>query len=805
MSTIVGYLVGQVGQLSGARFAIPEGGLIIGCDPNHADLVVEHSLVSRRHARIAPGKDGKLYLIDLQSRNGTHLNGRRITAPVVLSAGDKIDFGGERKAVFVLESAESESVTGILKQAFGENFAPIKWKPGDVIGGKYEVLGTLGKGGFGVVYLVYNHEAHALCALKTFRDEFLADGNVRKAFKKEALLWVNLERHPFILSATWVQEFSGRLFVAMDYVAPDNQGRVSLAHHLAKAGGPLDPDQVLEWAVQFSLGMEHANAHGIKCHRDIKPANILITQDGTLKITDFGLAAAAEVACRKGGGIAKSLVTGSENEGFSFSAIEVDGMTRCGTLGYMPPEVFRGEPADIRGDIYSFGLVLWQMGRGSRIPPFLPPYPRDIGNFPRNVYERQMDESLPRIKRPLWPVVKRCLRAKPTKRYGDFGELRDDLAAILRKRTGRTVRVPEVSERSAAFWNNKGASLDALGRHDEAIGCFDKALEIDPRDAAAWINKGVSLDSLGRREEAIGCYDKALEIDPRDAAAWSNKGGSLNSLGRHDEAIGCFDKALEIDPRDVAAWYNKGNALGDLGRRDEAIGCYDKALEIDPRYAVAWDNKGLALHSLGRHEEAIGRYDKALQIDPRDAAAWSNKGNALVDLGRRDEAIGCFDKALEIDPRYTVAWNNKGRALHRLGRYEKAIRCYDKVLAIDPRYAVAWDNKGLALHSLGRHEEAIGCYDKALEIDPRDAAAWSNKGGSLNSLGRREEAIGCYDKALEIDPRDVAAWYNKALAEDATGESSAAVRSYRRFIELAPAQNAKQVAYARQRLEELEK
>ena len=164
------------------------------------------------------------------------------------------------------------------------------YKKGDVIGGKYEVHGTLGMGGFGVVLLATERDTNELRALKTFRDEFLADPASRDAFKKEALLWVNLEEHPFILAARWVETFSGRLFVAMDYIAPDAERRVNLADHLRSAK-PVSPERAAEWAIQFCMGMEHANAHGIRCHRDIKPANILIAQDGTLKIADFGLAA----------------------------------------------------------------------------------------------------------------------------------------------------------------------------------------------------------------------------------------------------------------------------------------------------------------------------------------------------------------------------------------------------------------------------------------------------------------------------------------------------------------------------------
>src|SRR6266496_1566080 len=98
------------------------------------------------------------------------------------------------------------------------------YKKGDVIGGKYYVHRILGMGGFGIVLCVSERGSNRLGALKTFRGEFLADDRAREAFKREALLWVNLEEHPYILSAKWVEEFSGRLFVMMDYVAPDAEG-----------------------------------------------------------------------------------------------------------------------------------------------------------------------------------------------------------------------------------------------------------------------------------------------------------------------------------------------------------------------------------------------------------------------------------------------------------------------------------------------------------------------------------------------------------------------------------------------------
>jgi serine/threonine protein kinase len=184
-------------------------------------------------------------------------------------------------------------------------------------------------------------------ALKTFRDEFLDNPKAREAFKKEALLWVNLEDHPFILPAKFVVEISGRLFVFMEYIAPDAQGRANLADHLAQTVGPLDTGHTLKWAFQFCLGMEHAQGHGIQCHRDIKPANIFITKDGSLRIGDFGLSRAAETAWCQSHSHNGSLVKGSGEN--SFCLMQSDGKFRSGTPGYMAPEVYRFEGADYLG------------------------------------------------------------------------------------------------------------------------------------------------------------------------------------------------------------------------------------------------------------------------------------------------------------------------------------------------------------------------------------------------------------------------------------------------------------------------
>jgi len=699
------------------------------------------------------------------------------------------------------------------------------YERGDIIAGKYEVCDTLGEGGFGLVYSAYHRDTNSVVAMKTFRDEFLADGKAREAFKKEVLLWKSLDEHPFVLAARWVDEPAGRLFVAMDYVAPDQRKQVNLADHIRHASGPIDTETALRWAIQFCYGMEHVNSHGIKCHRDIKPTNILITQDGTLKIADFGLAAAAEIAW-EGRGV--SFVTSGKDGRPGYSLLATEGKSICGTPGYIPPEIYRGERADVRSDIFSFGLVLWQMASGSLTPPFyVPARGRDeehIRQQLKAIYNEQMTGQVPFVDSPMKSIIERCLTIEPSKRHANFTDLRGQLASIYYSLTRRTVEVPPVGEKTSEFWNNKGASLNSLGRYDEGIACLDKALEIDPRYTYAWNNKGISFASLGRHDEAIGCFNKALEIDSRYAAAYAasrndkginlhsldlydegmggvqkalervqryayvlgNKGNSLNSLGCYDEAIDCSNKALEMAPRLASAWCNKGIGLASLGRYDEAVGCLNKTLEIDLRNTVAWYNKGFILRSLGHYEEAIDCYSKALDIDPRFAAAWNEKGINLHSLGRYGEALDCFNKALEIDPRNDIACFNKGLSLGSLGRHDEAIDYYNKALDIDPRYVDALNNKGASLNSIGHYDEAIGCLNLALEIEPRLVHAWNNKSISLRFLGRYDEAIDCCDKALEIDARFAITWFGKGASLAYLGRYGEALDCFNKALEIDP-------------------
>ncbi len=178
-------------------------------------------------------------------------------------------------------------------------------------------------------------------------------------------------------------------------------------------------------------------------------------------------------------------------------------------------------------------------------------------------------------------------------------------------------------------WFNRGVALEKMGKSDQAVECFDKALVENPNDSWAWFNKGVSLHRLGSLGEALYCYDRALEYNPNDPDLLSNKGIALRTMGQPEKAIECYKKALGINPRDSGIWSNMGVTYRVLGDTSEALKCYDKALELDEYDLAVWLNKGAALQSLERYDEAIQCYEAVLKITPYHPVALRNKEFAM--------------------------------------------------------------------------------------------------------------------------------------------------------------------------------
>lgn len=146
-----------------------------------------------------------------------------------------------------------------------------------------------------------------------------------------------------------------------------------------------------------------------------------------------------------------------------------------------------------------------------------------------------------------------------------------------------------IRDKNAGVWYHRGQALCNDGKFDDAVACYDRALELSPADPLLWRRRGFALLKAGGCREAIASFDRALALDPDDAVTWQRKGYALACLGRSEEAIACYDEALARNPEHILAWQSRGWVLGILCRYAEAVDCYEEILSIDPeRISAAW-------------------------------------------------------------------------------------------------------------------------------------------------------------------------------------------------------------------------
>ena len=558
---------------------------------------------------------------------------------------------------------------------------------GDWIADRYEVF-DVHTGGMGLVYVVYDHQGASnqrVLAIKTLRDQFLRDRKSIARFTTECGAWIKLDRHPNIVRAFSVQEFEGKPHAVLELVTGGDLRRW--------IGTPrLDLRQVLRFAVQFCLGMEHAMQKGLHCHRDIKPENLLVSDGGTLKITDFGLAkvkdevppsdhetepipledggeepprdppepepvpppiedhgwgdfaaqpaetidlpaspragrpdpaeakvvnrlptvtwASARSAVNSGlggeeGNLLSELLAGKSVGGDR--AVTRDGVM-LGTGPYMAPEQFRDAKAvDFRADIYSFGVVLFEMIAGNR--------PFDADSFVKlaKLHERTAPPSLvksitgrnAKLAKPVDRIVQRCLAKPPGKRYQSYGELRRALARCLWKLARESIVPPTELELEAWELTNKGASLGTLGRLDEERACYEASIGIMPDYVPSWFNQAASLGSAGCHEQAIDLAEVALHLNPASVPALINKALALDALRRTDEALRLLDMAARLQPHDPEVWYGRAFVLLGRGNLEGAKSALTQVLRLRPTYPEA-------LYALGVVTSRIAPWPEAL-------------------------------------------------------------------------------------------------------------------------------------------------------------------------------------------------
>ncbi len=356
-----------------------------------------------------------------------------------------------------------------------------KFKKGDLISKRYKIEAILGKrreGGMGELYLCRDLLKNQTIVLKTFKKKYLNNPLVVDRFKYESLAWILLGKHPFIVNAYYVIKLDKRIYIALEYIEPDEKGRNTLKDYYKDE---ISLKQALIWSIQFCSGMEYANSKGIEVHFDIKPSNIMITKDKILKISDFGLARVWENAEPINDW--KSLIN-SCAENLSFVCVHNE-KPIVGSPPWMAPERFEGK-GDIRSDIYSFGIVMYQMVNKGKMPfskYMLKHYYLD--------YKHQPDAL---VKEEFYPIIEKCLQKSPNERYQNFSELKQDLENLLWRIFREKISEPIIKEEESAIdLEYKGISFYCLGLYKEAVKYLESALKIDPnnQEASKYLEKAL--------------------------------------------------------------------------------------------------------------------------------------------------------------------------------------------------------------------------------------------------------------------------------------------------------------------------
>ncbi|TDC77992.1 serine/threonine-protein kinase, partial [Actinomadura sp. 7K507] len=375
------------------------------------------------------------------------------------------------------------------------------WRAGDLIDGRYEVLEMLGQGGMGVVHRVRHLGWDAELAVKSPRPELFRGGAGHERFVAEAETWVSLGLHPHVCTCHYVRTLGSVPRVFAEYVEGGSlrdridDGRLH--------GG--DPDEVmpriLDVAIQVAWGLEHAHGRGL-VHQDIKPANVLLGQDGTAKITDFGLARAGEIA-------------GSGSGAASGSTLLVEGSGGM-TPVYASPEQFARRSLGRRSDMFSFGVTVLEMLTGRVAWPFGPAAATALADCLAGA----TGMAVPRIPPDLAALLTRCLRSEPRHRPRTMEEVSDGLTAVYEALTGRAYprSKPRAADLRADELNNQALSLLDIGRSAEAERGFAEALAADPRHAPAAYHLGLLRWRRGDiDDDALVSNLEALRADTGDS------------------------------------------------------------------------------------------------------------------------------------------------------------------------------------------------------------------------------------------------------------------------------------------------
>ena len=356
-----------------------------------------------------------------------------------------------------------------------------EWKVGDLILDLYEVKHVFEGGGMGLVYRVHHHGWNTDLAVKSPRSDYFKTEAQKENFTRECETWINLGLHPHIVSCHYVRTLGGIPRVFAEYVEGGTLKEWIDSRKLYEGGEQEALKRILDIAIQMAWGLHYAHEQGL-IHQDVKSANVLMTSDGTAKISDFGLAKARAAS-------GDPVVVGAGRS----ILVSSGGMTPA----YCSPEQANKQQLSRKTDIWSWGVSVLEMFVGEVCWQSGVVAPELLERFNEVRVEGAGIAELPAAWREL---LQKCFVLDPEQRPKDFEPIISSLRGVYEATAKEEYprQEPKAAELQADMMNNRGISMLDLGRAAEAEKLFDEALAVEPGHPQATYNLGLYLWRTGR-------------------------------------------------------------------------------------------------------------------------------------------------------------------------------------------------------------------------------------------------------------------------------------------------------------------
>jgi len=667
---------------------------------------------------------------------------------------------------------------------------------GSVLADRYEILEQLGEGGMGAVYKVRDRELERVVALKVIRPELAQNPEVLSRFKQELII-ARQVTHRNVSRIYDLAEAGGVKFITMEFL----EGR-SLAN-LLKEKGKLAPKQAAAIVGQVCRALEAAHAEGV-IHRDLKPQNIMVEAHDRVVVMDFG--------------IARSIAMGSMTQ---------TGIV-LGTPAYMSPEQAKGEELDARSDLFSLGIIFYELLTGNS------PYKADTTL--EAMYKRATEhvrppiEIAPEIPKPLSDIAVRCLEVDKDKRYASAAEILNDLETWAGTRLGTPVVVDHNTTRSGKIgWIAIGAVAALMAgvflfreklfsrpplahrqmsvlvadfANQTADSVFNETLEPafiiglegapfiqsfsrgTARKLAAQLSPGAkSLDEPVARLVATreGVDVIIVGSIAKDGSQYSISVKAIDGITGKDIVV----KSAKADKKDVLASIGKlsadvRSALGDTTPESVKLAAQEtftaETLEAAHSYAAAQD-----LQQKGKWDEAIKEYQHAIYLDPEFGRAFAGLAAMEANLGRRQEAEKNYKLAMAHIDRMTdrEKYRTRGGYYLLIMDPQRAIEEFSSLSQQFPADAVADSNLAYAYFLNRNMAKAQEIGRHAAEQNPASVPQRSNLALYALYAGDFATAAKEAEAALKLNANYDAAVRTLALADLGKGQNQQAQETYK--------------------------